>query len=125
METKPVLYIMTVIIIATILTSAYVSSIKINELEGTINTQSDQLDSYNGLLNSQADQLESLNQRMDEQDNILDQYNQTITQQNQTITQQNSEIEKYQQITLVDDAGYIVNITSCPERICFFSAQQH
>ncbi len=101
---------MTILIIATILTSAYVSSIKISELETTINTQTSQLDSYNELLTSQAGQLEEFNQRITEQDSILNQYNQTITQQN-------SEIEKYKQITLVDDAGYMVNITSYPERI--------
>ncbi|MGD6934161.1 MAG: ABC transporter substrate-binding protein [Candidatus Bathyarchaeia archaeon] len=110
METKPVLYIMTVLIIATILTSAYVSSIKIGELEDTLDAQSRQLNSYNELLTSQASQLASFNQKISEQDSILDQYNQTITQQS-------NELEKYKQITLIDDAGYMVNITSYPERI--------
>jgi iron complex transport system substrate-binding protein len=87
-----------------------VSSIKISELENTINSQTSQLDSYNEILTSQASQLEEFNQRITEQDSVLNQYNQTITQQN-------SEIEKYKQITLVDDFGYMVNITSYPQRI--------
>lgn len=110
METKPAIYIMTIIIVATILTSAYVSSIKIGEIEDTLKTQTSKLDSYKEILTSQASQLQEFNQRITEQDTILNQYNQTITQQN-------SELAKYKQITLVDDAGYMVNITSYPKRI--------
>jgi iron complex transport system substrate-binding protein len=110
METKPALYAMTLLIIATIIASAYVSTLKMGELETTINSQADQLNSYNDLLSSQTNQLQDFNERINQQEDMLNQYNQTINQQN-------DELEKYKQITVVDDAGYMVNITSYPERI--------
>ncbi|MFA7397351.1 MAG: ABC transporter substrate-binding protein [Crenarchaeota archaeon] len=124
METKPTLYITTILIIATILASGYISTIKINELETIIDTQASKLNSYNQILDNQAEQLKSVNQRITDQNTILEQYNQTINLQNQTISHQNEtisqqkdEIQKFKPITLVDDAGYMITITSYPERI--------
>ncbi|MGD6809108.1 MAG: ABC transporter substrate-binding protein [Candidatus Bathyarchaeia archaeon] len=117
METKPALYVMTLLIIVTILSSAYLSSIKIGDLENTINEQNNKIASYNQLLSDQATQLQNFSQRLDLQQSIIEQYNQTTNQQNNQTTNQNTQQNETFSVTVVDDSGYLINITTLPKRI--------
>lgn len=113
MEKKPILYVLTAVIVAVLLVSAFLA-VQVNSLQDTVNKQNTDLDQYQQNLNNQQDQLQSLNQTLSNQNQLLNQYNQTITQQNATITEQSNQLSI---ITVVDDYGYVVNITSTPTRI--------
>jgi iron complex transport system substrate-binding protein len=137
MEKKPILYVLTAVIIAVILVSAFLV-VQVNSLQDTINQQNNQLNQYNQNIDNQQNQLAAMNQTLNNQNQILGQYNQTITQQNATINQQGNQINQYNQtisqqsnqlqqsnqtinqlsvVTVVDDYGYVVNFTSAPTRI--------
>jgi iron complex transport system substrate-binding protein len=106
---KPLIYVVTIVAIAAILVSTF-SVIEINALQNTINQQSSELAHQNEILNQ-------YNQTIAQQSSQLNQYNQTIAEQEQTIDAQNDELEQSKIVTVVDDFGYVVNITSTPTRI--------
>lgn len=106
---KPLLYVVTIIAIAAILVSTF-SALEINSLQNTISNQNEILNQYNQIMSAQ-------NQTIAEQSNQLDQYSRTINEKQETIDSQNDELEHSKIVTVVDDFGYVVNITSTPERI--------
>ncbi len=106
MEKKPVLYILTAVVIAVVIISGFLA-FQVNSLQDTINKQNTELTQYEQTLNNQQNQLQALNQTLTNQNQLLSQYNKTITEQNNQLAI----------ITIVDDYGYIVNLTSTPNRI--------
>jgi iron complex transport system substrate-binding protein len=106
---SPLIYIVTIVAIAAILVSTF-SVIEINALQNTITDQNEMLNQYKQTIDAQ-------NQTIAKQSSQLNQYNQTITEQQETIEAQNDELNQSKIVTVVDDFGYVVNITSTPTRI--------
>jgi iron complex transport system substrate-binding protein len=102
-------YLLTILIIAALITSAFLA-LRVNQLQTTLDTQANQLTLYNQQLSNQQTQLEIFTQTINTQNDLLNQYNQTMIQQN-------TELERTRVITVVDDEGYVVTLTSPPERI--------